>query len=65
MKQEEAILAFDAFCGGGFPIVVNGVLRGAAIVSGRPHLEDHDLLTGVLAAFLGRDIPALPPITEA
>lgn len=53
-----------AFCGGGFPIVVNGALRGAAIVSGLPHLEDHALLTGVLAAFLGRDIPALPPITE-
>lgn len=53
-----------AFCGGGFPIVVDGVFRGAAIVSGLPHLEDHALLTGVLASFLGRELPALPPITE-
>lgn len=54
-----------AFCGGGFPIVVNGELRGAAIVSGLPQLEDHALLTKVLAAFLGREIPALPPVAEA
>lgn len=53
-----------AFYGGGFPIVVNGVFRGAAIVSGLPYLEDHALLTGVMASFLGRKIPTLPPITE-
>lgn len=46
------------------PIVVDGAFRGAAIVSGLPHLEDHALLTGVLASFLGRELPALPPIAE-
>ena len=33
-----------AFCGGGFPLYVNGEFRGAAIISGLPHLKDHALL---------------------
>ena len=37
-----------AFCGGAFPIKVNGAFVGVAIVSGLPHLEDHDLLVRVL-----------------
>ena len=37
-----------AFCGGAFPLIVNGEFCGAAIVSGLPHLEDHDLLVTVL-----------------
>ena len=49
-----------AFCGGGFPIVVDGVFRGVAIVSGLPHLEDHAILTRVLGAYLGRNAPELP-----
>ena len=43
-QDEEA----HAFCGGAFPIVVNGAFTGVAIVSGLPHLEDHDLLVRVL-----------------
>ena len=53
-----------AFGGGGFPIVVNGVFRGVAMVSGLTHLEDHELLVGELAAYLGREIPALPPVED-
>ena len=30
-----------AFCGGGFPIIVNDEFRGVAMISGLPHLEDH------------------------
>ena len=41
-----------AFCGGGFPLVVNGQFRGAAIVSGLPHLDDHRCLTQVIADYL-------------
>ena len=37
-----------AFCGGAFPIVADGEFCGVAIVSGLPHLEDHDLLVSVL-----------------
>ena len=40
-----------AFCGGGFPLVVNGKFRGAVIVSGLPHLDDHRCLTDTLAEF--------------
>ena len=45
-----------AFCGGGFPIVVDGQFRGAAIVSGLPHLDDHRCLTETIAAYLGKTI---------
>ena len=51
-----------AFCGGGFPIVVDGVLRGAAAVSALPHLEDHALLVKVISEWLGRAVPALPAV---
>ena len=33
-----------AFCGGGFPLYVDGQFHGAAIISGLPHLKDHALL---------------------
>ena len=41
-----------AFCGGGFPLVVDGKFRGAVIVSGLPHLDDHRCLTDTLAEFI-------------
>ena len=53
-----------AFCGGGFPIVVADELRGVAIVSGLPHLEDHALLVRVLGAYMGRAVPELPAVEE-
>lgn len=43
-----------AFCGGGFPLIVNGEYRGAAIISGLPHKEDHRNLVAVLEQFLAR-----------
>lgn len=33
-----------AICGGGFPLIVDGVLQGALIVSGLAHDEDHALI---------------------
>lgn len=33
-----------AICGGGFPLVVNGTLRGCLCVSGLIHEEDHGLI---------------------
>ena len=53
-----------AFCGGGFPLVVNGEFRGVALVSGLPHLEDHALLVRALSVYLGRAVPELPAIEE-
>ena len=50
-----------AFCGGGFPIMVNGDFRGIACISGLPHLQDHRCLTEVIAKFLGKD-PILIPV---
>lgn len=47
---------YYAFCGGGFPIIVNGVYRGAAIVSGLPHLEDHRNLVEVMEYFHQREL---------
>ena len=38
------------------PIVVDGQFRGAAIVSGLPHLDDHRCLTETIAAYLGKTI---------
>ncbi len=49
-----------AFCGGGFPIIVDGVYRGVATVSGLPHLDDHRVLTQTIAAFLGKTAPVVP-----
>jgi uncharacterized protein (UPF0303 family) len=42
-----------AFCGGGFPIVVNGEFCGIAAISGLPHLQDHRRLTASIADYLG------------
>lgn len=50
-----------AFCGGAFPIVVNGVYRGIATISGLPHLQDHRCLTQVIAEYLGKE-PILIPV---
>ncbi|SPT68923.1 Uncharacterized conserved protein [Anaerobiospirillum thomasii] len=43
-----------ALVGGGFPIVVNGLFRGIALVSGLPHLRDHQYLTNQIATYLGQ-----------
>jgi len=44
-EQELGFRTSDlAICGGGFPLKTNGVLIGIAVVSGLPHLEDHDLI---------------------
>ncbi|MDD4011587.1 MAG: heme-binding protein [Sphaerochaetaceae bacterium] len=40
-----------ALCGGGFPLTVNGSYRGAVIVSGLPHLEDHACLVQTIRRF--------------
>ena len=40
-----------AFCGGGFPLYVSGEFRGAAIISGLPHLKDHALLCETVKAY--------------
>ncbi|HCM87744.1 MULTISPECIES: heme-binding protein [Enterococcus] len=37
-----------AICGGGFPIIEKGVLKGAICVSGLEHLADHQVLVKVL-----------------
>jgi len=61
--QEDEVT--HAFCGGGFPLVVDGVFRGVAIVSGLPHLEDHALLTRGMGAYLGCTAPELPAVEES
>ena len=50
-----------AYCGGAFPIVVNGDFRGIACISGLPHLQDHRCLTEVIAKFLNKE-PILIPV---
>ena len=40
-----------AVCGGGFPLYTNGNFVGMAIVSGLPHMEDHEILVDVITAF--------------
>lgn len=37
-----------AICGGGFPLIIKGELRGCVIVSGLAHDEDHQLIIDVL-----------------
>ncbi|MCD8028144.1 MAG: heme-binding protein [Erysipelotrichaceae bacterium] len=37
-----------AICGGGYPLIVNGELKGAFIVSGLRYDEDHQLIVDVL-----------------
>lgn len=41
-----------AICGGGFPINVNGEIRGAICVSGLDHLDDHQLIIDALKELL-------------
>ena len=44
-----------ALCGGGFPIYVNGCgMIGSVIVSGQPHLVDHQFMVDCLSEFLGK-----------
>lgn len=40
--------------GGGFPLVVGGLLVGGIAISGLPHLDDHDLVVSVLTDELQR-----------
>ncbi|MDR2740510.1 MAG: heme-binding protein [Treponema sp.] len=49
-------------CGGGFPIVVKGTgLVGVALVSGLPHLQDHDILIETISRYLGvAEVPRIP-----
>jgi len=51
-----------AASGGGFPIHVSGTgVIGAAIVSGQPHLVDHDFIVESLSRFLKiPDVPRVP-----
>ena len=43
-----------ALVGGGFPIVIGGLFRGIALVSGLPHLRDHQFLVNSIAEYLGK-----------
>jgi uncharacterized protein (UPF0303 family) len=49
-------------CGGGFPIRVRGAGSiGAAVVSGLPHLQDHDILVECIGRYLHiNDVPRIP-----
>jgi uncharacterized protein (UPF0303 family) len=49
-------------CGGGFPIRVRGAGSvGAALVSGLPHLQDHDILVTCISRYLHiDDAPRIP-----
>lgn len=44
-----------AICGGGFPIIEQGVLKGAICVSGLVHTEDHQLIINALEEYLYKD----------
>lgn len=51
-----------ALCGGGFPIRIRGQgIVGVYCISGLPHLEDHRVLTTVLAQYLGKP-PSIVPV---
>lgn len=41
-----------AICGGGFPIIENGEVKGAICVSGLEHKEDHNLIIQALESYL-------------
>ncbi|WP_010263583.1 heme-binding protein [Treponema primitia] len=49
-------------CGGGFPIVVKGTgIVAVALVSGLPHLQDHDILVETISRYLGvSGVPRIP-----
>ena len=40
-----------AICGGGFPLIIKGELRGCVIVSGLAHDEDHQLIINTLRGY--------------
>lgn len=40
-----------AICGGGFPLIIKGELRGCVIVSGLAHDEDHQLIINTLGEY--------------
>jgi len=56
LNLQESELGFRtsdlAVCGGGFPIFNKDGLVGVLIVSGLPHLDDHDLIVNSLREFL-------------
>lgn len=39
-------------CGGGFPIMEDGICRGAICISGLKHEEDHELIVEILEELL-------------
>ncbi|MFV0394368.1 MAG: heme-binding protein [Coprobacillaceae bacterium] len=43
-----------AICGGGFPIIEEGVVKGAICVSGLAHLDDHEVLINALDSYLNK-----------
>ena len=42
-----------AICGGGFPLIVNDEIKGAFMVSGLDHMEDHNLILKALKIMKG------------
>ena len=72
VEKQESILRFAYFSrkdawyyaasGGGFPINVSGAgVIGAVLVSGQPHLVDHDFLVDCISKFLKiSDVPRVP-----
>lgn len=56
LKIQESDLGFRtsdlAVCGGGFPLFNASGLVGVLIVSGLPHLDDHDLIVDSLREYL-------------
>lgn len=42
-----------AVCGGGFPLIVNDEVKGAFLVSGLEHTEDHNLIIKALRKMKG------------
>lgn len=51
------------FCGGGFPVYVQGVGTVAVVtVSNLPHVEDHRFITNCLSKYLNKpDVPVIDP----
>lgn len=44
-----------AMCGGGYPLVDSSGMRGIAIVSGLPHLDDHALVQEAILSIIRED----------
>ena len=49
VKEEDGY----AVCGGGYPLYVNNELKGAFVVSGLEHTEDHALIVKILKKIKG------------